>query len=276
MWFIATDPGWLTNWLYDYGRMAVQVFLVVGGFLAAASLAPQGVARFKQSGRLIFQRYRRLVPPYLVAVAASVLVSAWVRPWFDHGSVPAAPTLLQVVAHALLLQDLLGYQALSAGVWYVAIDLQLFALTVLALTGAQQAQRRWPMLPVQLGMALLLLMRTASMLVFNRQDGLDSTALYFVGSYTLGMSAFWVSNGLRSGRDAAIDGSWSRTGGAGCAGHGCCGRPGAGGRVRTRCLGRCRATPGIRYAACTWVLANGCHAVRPGAGRPDGVFHFSH
>ena len=215
MWFIATDPGWLTNWLYDYGRMAVQVFLVVGGFLAAASLAPQGVARFKQSGRLIFQRYRRLVPPYLVAVAASVLVSAWVRPWFDHGSVPAAPTLLQVVAHALLLQDLLGYQALSAGVWYVAIDLQLFALTVLALTGAQQAQRRWPMLPVQLGMALLLLMRTASMLVFNRQDGLDSTALYFVGSYTLGMSAFWVSNGLRSGRDAAIDGSWSRTGGPG-------------------------------------------------------------
>ncbi len=52
---------WLTNWLYDYGRMAVQVFLVVGGFLAAASLAPQGVARFKQSGRLIFQRYRRLL-----------------------------------------------------------------------------------------------------------------------------------------------------------------------------------------------------------------------
>ena len=24
------------NWLYDYGRMAVQIFLVVGGFLAAA------------------------------------------------------------------------------------------------------------------------------------------------------------------------------------------------------------------------------------------------
>ena len=38
--------SWLTGWLYDYGRMAVQVFLVVAGFLAAASLAPQGVAGF--------------------------------------------------------------------------------------------------------------------------------------------------------------------------------------------------------------------------------------
>lgn len=27
-------------WLYDYARMAVQVFLVLGGYLAAASLAP--------------------------------------------------------------------------------------------------------------------------------------------------------------------------------------------------------------------------------------------
>lgn len=35
---------------------------------------------------------------------------------------------MQLLAHALLLQDLLDYEALSTGVWYVAIDLQLFAL----------------------------------------------------------------------------------------------------------------------------------------------------
>jgi len=38
---------WLMNWLYTYGRMAVQVFLVIGGFLAACSLAPEGKARFQ-------------------------------------------------------------------------------------------------------------------------------------------------------------------------------------------------------------------------------------
>lgn len=204
---------WLTSWMYDYGRMAVQVFLVAGGFLAAASLAPRGTARFSQPGRLIIQRYRRLVPPYLVALGLSVLVAAWVRPWFDHASVPAAPTFWQAAAHVLLLQDLLGYEALSAGVWYVAIDLQLFALTVLALTAAQQAHRRWPVLPVQLGMALLPLMGAASLLVFNRHGALDGTALYFVGSYALGMLAFWASGGWRAGRDTFIDGARSGTGG---------------------------------------------------------------
>lgn len=36
----------LLDWLYEYARMAVQIFLVIGGFLAAASLAPQGLSRF--------------------------------------------------------------------------------------------------------------------------------------------------------------------------------------------------------------------------------------
>ena len=35
----------LMAWLYDYGRMAVQVFLVLGGYLAASSLAPTGGGR---------------------------------------------------------------------------------------------------------------------------------------------------------------------------------------------------------------------------------------
>ncbi len=43
----------LMAWLYDYGRMAVQVFLVLGGYLAAASLAPQGLARLNAYARLM-------------------------------------------------------------------------------------------------------------------------------------------------------------------------------------------------------------------------------
>jgi peptidoglycan/LPS O-acetylase OafA/YrhL len=184
---------WLTSWLVDYGRMAVQVFLVVAGFLAAASLAPQGVARFTQPLRLIFLRYRRLVLPYLVAVAASVLVAALVRPWFDHSSVPAAPTWLQVIAHALLLQDLLGEDALSAGLWYVAIDLQLFAVCVLVFSVARTAAQRWPGMPSQIGVWLVGALALLSLFFFNRQPGLDTTALYFFASYALGMLAFWIT-----------------------------------------------------------------------------------
>ena len=36
----------LIAWLSDYGRLAVQVFLVVAGYLAASGLAPAGIARF--------------------------------------------------------------------------------------------------------------------------------------------------------------------------------------------------------------------------------------
>jgi peptidoglycan/LPS O-acetylase OafA/YrhL len=73
-------PG-LTDWLYDYGRMAVQVFLVVSGFLAASALAPGGVATFGPPARLVFRRYLRLVRPFLVALAVTVAVAWWVRPW---------------------------------------------------------------------------------------------------------------------------------------------------------------------------------------------------
>lgn len=195
----------LMGWLYDYGRMAVQVFLVVSGFLAAASLAPRGVAVFHSPFQLIFRRYGRLVKPYAVALAVSVLVAALVRPWFAHESLPAAPTLAQVLAHLFFLQDAFGQEALSAGVWYVAIDFQLYALAVLVFAFG----RRFQFLPhgngegdaanatpASLGIGLILLLAFASLLFFNRSPAFDITALYFCGSYALGMLAFWATGNL--------------------------------------------------------------------------------
>jgi peptidoglycan/LPS O-acetylase OafA/YrhL len=130
-------------WLSDHGRLAVQVFLVIAGFLAAASLAPDGTLRVERPVARILQRYGRLVMPYLAALTVCVLVAAVVRPWLDEEVVPASPTIGQLVAHGLLLQDLLGYESLSTGVWYVAIDFQLFALA-LALVGLPTLLQRSP------------------------------------------------------------------------------------------------------------------------------------
>ena len=55
-------PG-VIDWLADYARIAVQIFLVLGGYLAAASLAPQGVARFEQPLEKIGKRALRLLAP---------------------------------------------------------------------------------------------------------------------------------------------------------------------------------------------------------------------
>ncbi len=191
-------PG-LIDWLYAHGRMAVQVFLVVGGFLAASSLAPAGAPQFDDPGRQILRRYRRLVLPYLAALAFCVLVSALVRPWLNHPSVPGAPTLAQLLSHLLLLQDLLEQEALSAGVWYVAIDFQLFALTVALFSAVRAVERRWPGRAARLAVGLVLGLAALSLLVFNRDAALDTTALYFMGSYGLGLLAFWAARSARPG-----------------------------------------------------------------------------
>ncbi|MGJ7609989.1 MULTISPECIES: acyltransferase family protein [unclassified Variovorax] len=192
----------LFAWLADQGRLAVQVFLVIAGFLAAASLAPDGMLRGERPMARILQRYGRLVMPYLAALTVCVLVAAVVRPWLDEDIVPASPTFGQLVAHGLLLQDLLGYESLSTGVWYVAIDFQLFALA-LALVGlptllqrssgatSPGLRARW--LPV----ALVIGLAVASLALFNRNAGLDDTAFYFFGTYGLGMLVFWIGRATR-------------------------------------------------------------------------------
>lgn len=183
----------LMAWLYDFGRMAVQVFLVVGGYLAAASLAPLGVARFDHAGNAIAKRFVRLVVPYAVALVLTVVVAALVRLWMVHPSVPEEPTLAQLLANALLLQDIVGEDALSAGVWYVAIDFQLFSLSVLVWAGVRALPGVW----VQqhgavLARALIVLGVAASLWFFNRMAGFDMWALYFFGAYGLGMLAYWA------------------------------------------------------------------------------------
>ncbi len=173
------------DWLYDRARLAVQVFLVLGGFLAAGALAPDGRPVVDDALALAWKRYRRLVPPLLFAVAFAALVTALVRPWFAHASLSAPPTLPQLLAHALLLQHLLGFEALSAGVWYVAIDFQLFAASALLAVVARRASHR-SALPV-----LVVLLAAASLLYFNLYTAWSDGAPYFFGSYALGMLARW-------------------------------------------------------------------------------------
>ena len=189
------------GWLADDGRLAVQVFLVIAGFLAAASLAPDGVLRVDRPLVRILQRYGRLVMPYLAALTVCVLVAALVRPWLGEGDVPASPSIGQLLAHGLLLQDLLGYEALSTGVWYVAIDFQLFVLA-LSLMALPALWRRTPAAPASrqrwIPVALVLGVVLASLALFNRNADLDTTALYFFGAYGLGMLVFWIGRATRA------------------------------------------------------------------------------
>jgi peptidoglycan/LPS O-acetylase OafA/YrhL len=188
------------DWLDEYGRIAVQVFLVVGGFLAAKSLSPQAHPGLGNPFGMIWRRYIRLALPFMAAMLLAIGASALASQWMSHDSISAPPTLSQLSAHLLLLHDVLGYDALSAGAWYVAIDFQLYALVTLLLWGAGRlgSARSW-MMPV-----LMTLGVSISLLYFNRDADWDVWALYFFGSYGLGMLAWWASDPTRKSGAVAL------------------------------------------------------------------------
>src|SRR5690349_21365237 len=116
----------LFDWLAGDARIAVQVFLVIGGFLAVKSLAPRGLPQPSNPLSAIWRRYIKLAPPFVIATLLAALASALASAWMTHDSISAPPSVQQVVAHVFLLHGVLGYESLSAGAWYVAIDFQLY------------------------------------------------------------------------------------------------------------------------------------------------------
>ncbi len=195
----AAWPG-VVNWLYDHGRLAVQFFLVCAGFLTAGSLARYATLDLSEALKLTWQRYLRLVIPLLAALSFTVLVSEWVRPGFEHASLSAPPDWGQALAHVALLQHALDMEALSAGIWYVAIDLQLYAMALACLVvlkawpRAQTAHAGVPSANTQQGdtrrWGLWLVLVCASLWWWNLDADLDDLGVYFWGSYGLGLLAW--------------------------------------------------------------------------------------
>lgn len=187
----------LIGFLYNEGRMAVQVFLVVGGFLSARGLLPDGqLLRGDSPALLLWRRYLRLMLPFMGAVLLTLLCSLLVARWLPE-LLPSSVSVAQLAAHALLLHGVTGVESLTVGAWYVAIDLQLFALML----GLLWLARGRPAAPV-LGPLLLLALLLASLFWFNLDAGQDNWGWYFFGAYGLGALVHIIGKhpGLRGRR----------------------------------------------------------------------------
>lgn len=178
----------LISWLSQHARIAVQVFLVLGGFLAAQALARHGRLLEKPVHTLLWRRYLKLVLPFLGALLLAILGAAIARSLVTHDSIPEAPTLAQFIAHVFLLQNVLGFDGISAGVWYVAIDFQLYALLLAALWLSRHAGEHAPVA----GRLLVVGLSLASLYYFNRDASWDNWAIYFFGAYGLGAITYWT------------------------------------------------------------------------------------
>ena len=175
--------------LVVYGRLAVQIFFVVAGYFVASQFAPLGRPTSIVPGLLVWKRYKRLIVPFLFAITLAALITAAVRPWFQHESLSAPPTVGQLVGHLLLAYDLMGLEALSAGVWYVAVDFQLFVLVTILIALLSRAPQKWqPLLPT-----IVIVLSAVSLWFLNRHSAYEIAAPYFFGYYGLGMLAFWAA-----------------------------------------------------------------------------------
>ena len=109
----------LFTWLQDSARMAVQVFLVVGGYLAARALAPRPFdVRGPQPQEwlgLVSRRYLRLARPYGLALLVALAAATLARQLGSDPDTPDAPSVGVLLANVFFLQDVLGLPALSAG-----------------------------------------------------------------------------------------------------------------------------------------------------------------
>jgi len=174
------------TWLFEYGRYAVQIFLVMGGYLAAQSLTRTSDLKNPQTVlKTIFNRYLRLFSPYVVALLVTI-ACAWIaRFWVQDEFVGESETLGQFLAHLFFLQGVLGLDSISAGVWYVAIDWQLYAILAIMLSMFPSLRSLiWMLLPLCV----------ASLLYFNRDGLYENYFIYFIGAYGLGVLAQLCKN----------------------------------------------------------------------------------
>ncbi len=177
----------LMTWFFEYGRYAVQIFLVMAGYLATQSLTRFANAKFssQQLLRVIINRYLRLFAPYIAALLCTVICAWLARFWVNDEFVGEQETLSQFLAHLFFLQGILGLDSISAGAWYVAIDWQLYSvLAILLISFSSYQALIW----------LISIAAVSSLLYFNRSAQYEAYFIYFIGSYGLGVLAYLAKN----------------------------------------------------------------------------------
>lgn len=120
--------AWLPDWMSTgmaNGWMAVQWFFVMAGIGATFALRSRRCTLRDVPGQIGW-RVLRLGPAYWLTVLATALLTLVAILGFNDGTLnETLPTLPQLAAHLTFSQDVLGYDCLTTGIWFIAIALQL-------------------------------------------------------------------------------------------------------------------------------------------------------
>lgn len=167
--------------LLELHARATQVFFVVGGYVLARSLNRRDWS-VRQLGAFVVQRYCRLGIPYLAAIALTLSCYVVARGWLPEAILGSPVTLPQLLAHLFFLQGILGYEQLSAGLWFVCINFQLGLVYAVLLVLRDTLGRGKVDFVGLLGWPLAIL----SLFYFNLNDAWDNWCLYFFPYFFMG------------------------------------------------------------------------------------------
>lgn len=185
----------ISDFVFDHVRYAVQVFFVIGGFVAGNALAKAREFSARDVVRSVGKRYWRIGGPYLCLLPIAIVANAFAGWWMDHDSLSAFPTLPQFFAHAAFLHEVLGYEPLTAGIWYLAIDFQLGIVLAALFWLSHRVAARWQLSPLVVAQFFVWPLAIGSLWWFNRHGEWEDWWIYFFGSYAFGLIAAWAVSG---------------------------------------------------------------------------------
>ncbi len=171
----------LTNWM-RYGDFRVAAFFVISGFLLMLPAAKSATWQLPSVEAFFHRRFERLLAPYYVALAISVVLFV---AWLLVMHMPVKPLALAVgtAAHVLMIHNLhpLTNLYINDALWNLALEFQCYALFAFVFLPVLQRFGPWAQLAVAAGIGL------APHFLFHGL--LDWTRPWFIVLYSMGVLA---------------------------------------------------------------------------------------
>jgi peptidoglycan/LPS O-acetylase OafA/YrhL len=198
-------PPWYLKWA-DFGHVGVAVFIVVSGYSLAIGPAVRGRTSAGRYWPFMLKRARRLLPPYWVALAGSIVLlvlaphsvhsgSATIGSPWGKAPVPAR----SIVAFTLLIHDVWRVPSPNSAMWSLAVEWHLYFLfPVLIFIGCRFGMGKLLVGSIAIGVALHFAVV---------HTGASSTTPHFLALFCYGIAgAYAVAWHRRAGRPTPVGG----------------------------------------------------------------------
>ncbi|PYS84897.1 MAG: hypothetical protein DMF67_03220 [Acidobacteria bacterium] len=132
-WFHLTNgnaaflPDGLLKTSGMYGWVGVEVFFVISGFVIPYALHRSNY-KLKNYGRFVLKRVVRLDPPYLAAIAITVMLNYLSSALPGYRGEQFQLSLTQLILHLGYMNVFFGYPWLNVAFWTLAIEFQYYLL----------------------------------------------------------------------------------------------------------------------------------------------------